>query len=542
MEKAAGSPEWPPFILSIFRRSVGGGGGWWEKSLNRRSSGAVVCLQMFVLFHQIEFLLFLIPVLVGYWTVPKRARNLLLLLASYAFYASWNWKFGGCLLASTAVDYCVGLGIQRSSRTRTRRSLLTLSVVTNLGMLGFFKYSNFFLDSLVALTGAMGFSLDVPTLSIILPIGISFYTFQTLSYSIDVYRGKIEPTSNLVDFALFVVFFPQLIAGPIEKARDLLPQLRAPKFLKDVDWQHGLYLFGYGWFLKVVIADPVGVVVNEAFGPPSAQVGRLDVSGARVLMALYAYSLQIYCDFSGYSKMARGLACMFGIRLSRNFYLPFFSRGYIDFYKRWHITLSNWIGEYVYMPLYYYLPRTRLFGAITGTRARLYVSAAVALLVTRVVFGLWHGASMNFVLLGLFIYCGQWASVLANQLTKNSSLRNNPVHAALARPLQSFVMIHMFAFAMLFFRSHSVEQVTEFSGRLLTDLDLSELLRFDLIWPMYLPAAFLFSYELLQYRRDDEFAILKLSGYRQFAFWLTLVTLWILRADPGGGEFIYFQF
>ena len=497
---------------------------------------------MFVLFHQIEFLFFLLPVLIAYWFVPPRARNLLLLIASYAFYASWNWKLGGCLLASTAVDYCVGLGIHRSHRLRTRRLLLGLSVTANLGMLGFFKYCNFFIESAAALAAKFGVTLSAPVLDIILPIGISFYTFQTLSYSIDIYRKKFEPTRNLIDFALFVVFFPQLIAGPIEKARNLLPQLQAPKVLRNVDWRRGLYLFCYGWFLKVVIADPAGIIANLAFGTPDGEVIRLDASGTRVLLALYAYALQIYCDFSGYSKMARGIAHFFGIRLSRNFYLPFFSRGYVDFYKRWHITLSNWIGEYVYMPLYYYLPKTRLLRSISGTKMRLYVSAIIALLVTRIVFGLWHGASMNFVLLGLFIYFGQWFSILANQLTKNSSMRNNPVHAAVARPLQSFVMIHSFAFAMLFFRSHSVEQIGVFTKRLFTYIDPSELFRFELIWPLYLPILFIYLYELIQYKKDDEFVILGMGGFRQLAFWLTLLMLWFLREAPVDAEFIYFQF
>jgi alginate O-acetyltransferase complex protein AlgI len=497
---------------------------------------------MFVLFHNIEFLAFLLPVLIAYWTVRPASRNLLLLVSSYAFYASWNWKFGGCLLASTAIDYWVARGIHASDDPRRRKLLLSVSLLANLGMLGFFKYCNFFLESFESLAQFVGFELQAPELDILLPIGISFYTFQTLSYSIDVYRKKLEPTKNLIDFALFVVFFPQLIAGPIEKARDLLPQLQTPHFLKDVEWRRGLYLFGYGWFLKVVIADPVGVVVNEAFGAPNSEVLNFDTSGTRVLLALYAYALQIYCDFSGYSKMARGLACFFGIKLSRNFYLPFFASGYIDFYKRWHITLSSWIGEYVYMPLYYYLPKTRLFRSITGTKARLYISAAVALLITRIVFGLWHGASMSFILLGFFIYFGQWFSVFAHQMTKNGKLRNTPILTALGRPLQSFVMIHMFAFAMLFFRSHSVEQIGVFIGRLFTDIHPLEALRFDLIWPLYLPMLFIYIYELIQYRRDDEFAILKMSSTRQLIFWLTLVTFWVLRDAPSGGNFIYFQF
>lgn len=497
---------------------------------------------MLILFHNVEFLAFLLPVLLGYWVLPSRWRNAFLLVASYAFYASWNWRFLGCILASTAVDYLCGLGIHRSDSPGRRKLLLSLSVCANLGMLGFFKYSNFFIESIVAALGGLGITLDVPTLEIILPIGISFYTFQTMSYSIDIFRRKIEPTRNIVDFALFVIFFPQLIAGPIEKARDLLPQLRASKSLASVDWRRGLYLFGYGWFLKVALADPVGQMVNETFGAPGGGKVLLDSSGDRVLLALYGYALQIYCDFSGYSKMARGLACFFGVKLSRNFYVPFYSRGYLDFYKRWHITLSTWIGEYVYMPLYYYLPRTRLLAGVKSTSARLYLSATLALLTTRIIFGLWHGASFGFVLLGLFIYFGQLLSVLSHNLTKASRARNNRVYDALARPLQSIFMIHMFAYAMLLFRSRSFEQIQVFTSRLFTDFDPTQLLRFEMIWPLYLPALFIAVYDWVQFRADDEFVLLRQSGYRQLAFWLALFTLWILVGSNVQEEFIYFQF
>ncbi|MFT7462977.1 MAG: alginate O-acetyltransferase complex protein AlgI [Pseudohongiellaceae bacterium] len=497
---------------------------------------------MIILFHQPAFLVFLVATLLVYWGLPSRRRNLLLLVASYVFYTSWNPKFAWCLVASTVIDFWVGRAIHASSDPRHRKRLLTLSLVANLGMLGFFKYSNFFLESLVALADGLGVTLDIPTLNIFLPIGISFYTFQTLSYSIDVYRKKLEPTTSFLDFALFVVFFPQLIAGPIEKARDLLPQLAAPRFLKDVDWKKGLYLYAYGCFLKIAIADPVGHMVNETFGSQGHGSVLLGASGAQVLMALYGYALQIYCDFSGYSKMARGLACLFGINLSRNFYMPFFSTGYIDFYKRWHITLSNWIGEYVYMPIYYALPKMRLLKLIKSTGTRLYVSASLALLITRIVFGLWHGASMSFVLLGLFIYVGQLVSVYVHQLTKNMPLRNNVLSAALGRPLQSLMMLHMFAFAMLFFRSADVNQVFTFAGQLFTDLRFTELYRFELIWTLFIPAAFIFVYELFQYRRDDEFLILKQGGFTKLAFALTCCVLWLLADAPDAGEFIYFQF
>ncbi len=497
---------------------------------------------MLVLFHNIEFLAFFVPVLLLYWGAPHRYRNGLLLVASYVFYGSWNWKFLGCILASTALDYLCGLAIHRSENPRKRKLLLTLSVVVNLGMLGFFKYYNFFIESAVALADSFGVVLSAPTLDILLPIGISFYTFQTMSYSIDIFRKKIEPTTNVVDFALFVVFFPQLIAGPIEKARNLLPQLQLRKHLSEVDWRKGIYLYLYGCFLKLAIADPVGHMVNQAFGAPDGSLIRLDTGGSRVLLALYGYALQIYCDFSGYSKMARGLACMLGVRLSRNFYMPFFARGYLDFYKRWHITLSEWIGEYVYMPLYYAIPRMRWFRGIESTATRLYISAALALLVTRIAFGLWHGASMTFVCLGMFIYFGQLLSAYAHQATKHTALRNNPVQAAIARPLQSLFMIHMFAFAMLFFRSHGLEQVGTFASHLFTDVNVAELFRFDMIWCLYLPALFIYAYELLQYRADDEFLILRQSGYRKLAFSLTLVILWTLTNTPEGDLFIYFQF
>ncbi len=337
-----------------------------------------------------------------YWGLPPRFRNLFLLFVSYGFYASWDWRFSGLLMLSTVIDYTCGLSIASAKQLKSKRIILILSLFCNLGLLCFFKYFNFFIESLDDLFQLLGLSFSISTMQIILPLGISFYTFQTMSYSIDIYRGKLNPTRNFIDFALFVSFFPQLLAGPIEKARDLLPQLIKHKFIKQIEWKRAFYLYFYGWFLKTVVAGSMGVLANYIFSMENP-------AGSEVLLGIYAYSLQIYGDFAGYSKMARGLAHFFGIRLSTNFRLPFFSSGYVDFYKRWHITLGKWIGEYVYTPLYYTLPKTRLLRAISSTSVRLYLSAAIALLVTRMAFAFWHGANSTFLYLGIYIY---WPNIV----------------------------------------------------------------------------------------------------------------------------------
>lgn len=332
-----------------------------------------------MLFTQIEFLIFFGGVLASLLVIrDNRIRKRLLLLASYYFYAYWDWRFLSLILTSTLVDYLVALGLERSRRPGRRKLLLLASLTCNLGILGFFKYFNFFVQSLEPILGSFG--LHYGTLHIILPIGISFYTFQTLSYTIDVYRGRLAPCRNVFDFALFVAFFPQLVAGPIVRASEFLPQLRSKA---QVSW-YGTFLgfrqFTVGLFKKVFIADHIAVYVDYVFD----NAGAFD--GAATWLAVLAYGVQIYCDFSGYSDMAIGAARIMGYRLPTNFRSPYLATSMTDFWHRWHISLSTWLRDYLYIPL----------GGNRKGPVRTYVN----IFITMVLGGLWHGAAWTFVLWG----------------------------------------------------------------------------------------------------------------------------------------------
>ena len=289
-------------------------------------------------FNSIEFFLFFAVVFGLYVLLSRRAQNRMLLVASYIFYAAWDWRFLSLLLFSSVVDYWVGSAIGRSSDPRRRKFLVSLSLVSNLGILGLFKYAGFFSQSLQDLVGQ-----ELPQFAsdIILPVGISFYTFQTLSYTIDVYRGRLEPIRDFLDFALFVSFFPQLVAGPIERASNLLPQICGERQLGWQNIKSGSWLVLWGLYKKVVIADNLGAVVDAVYRSGS------EPTSGELLFATYAFAYQIYCDFSGYSDIARGIARMMGFELMLNFRLPYLAANPADFWRRWHISLSTWLRDYL---------------------------------------------------------------------------------------------------------------------------------------------------------------------------------------------------
>ncbi len=335
-----------------------------------------------MLFNTVQFAAFFVGLLVVYWSLPQRFRTPLLLLGSYFFYGCWDPRFLGLIALSTIVDYVAGLRIAGSS-SGTGRAWLFLSVVTNLGLLGFFKYFNFFAANLQELLGAVGLSVSMGTLDVILPVGISFYTFQTLSYTIDVYRKQLSPTRNFVDFAVFVSFFPQLVAGPIERAKALLPQVSRKKVFSWKDLESGFELMAWGLFKKMVVADNLAGIVDHVYGGAVA-----DQTGLQVLLATYAFALQIYCDFSGYTDVARGAARCLGFELRLNFFLPYFATNPPDFWRRWHISLSSWLRDYLYIPL----------GGNRGGSFRMYRNLCLTMLLG----GLWHGAAWTFILWGAF--------------------------------------------------------------------------------------------------------------------------------------------
>ncbi len=332
-----------------------------------------------MIFSSFQFLGFLLVVMALLIVVPgQRWRKLILILTSYYFYAYWDWRFLGLLLLNTVVNAILGKAMYQAQDARRKKTILIASLIFNLGVLGFFKYFNFFVESADAILAPLGIGLT--TLSIILPVGISFFTFESMSYTIDIYRGTTKPAESFADYALFVAFFPRLVAGPIVRPTDFLPQLKKPIGIRAHNVWEGAQIFTVGLFKKLILADSVAPFVNQVFANPGYY------STATVWLAVLAYSIQIYCDFSGYSDMAIGIARMLGFHLNRNFHMPYIATSVAEFWHRWHISLSTWLRDYLYISL----------GGNRKGNARTYFN----LMMTMVLGGLWHGASWNFVIWG----------------------------------------------------------------------------------------------------------------------------------------------
>jgi alginate O-acetyltransferase complex protein AlgI len=334
-----------------------------------------------MLFCSIQYVLFLAAVFALYWSLPSpRARTWLLLAASFYFYASWSKWLALLIGGSALMDYLIARGMEKTDVAWHKKLLLRFSLVMNLGILVVFKYANFFLDSLHDLLHHVGASATLPVLQFILPIGISFYTFEAINYTVDVYRGRIRAERNLSHFLLFILFFPHLVAGPIVRAKDFLPQIKRPKRWNWPRLCLGLWLLVLGTIKKLAIADRMALYVGPVFANPG------DYSGATIGLAAVAFALQVYCDFSGYSDMAIGSAHLLGYKLAVNFRLPFLAVNIADFWKRWHISLSTWLRDYLFIPL----------GGNRGSRWLVYRN----LMIVMTLGGLWHGAAWNFVLWG----------------------------------------------------------------------------------------------------------------------------------------------
>ena len=475
-------------------------------------------------FNSFIFFLFLLPVLLVYYLARgHRAKAGWLLLVSYVFYGYWDWRFCGLLALSTIVDYVVGGRIHRTADPAPRKRLLLTSLIVNLGILGLFKYFNFFAASFESACVLFGVTPDFVHLRLILPVGISFYTFQTMSYTIDIYRRRLEPARSLLDFAVFVAFFPQLVAGPIERARNLLPQIVVLGNPSRRMIGVGLALMANGYFRKVLIGDPAGRISTQVFSDPSIY------RSPELLAGLVLFGVQIYADFSGYSHIARGLAKLLGLDLMRNFEQPYLSANITEFWRRWHISLSSWLRDYLYIPL---------GGSRLGTR-RTYIN----LFVTMLLGGLWHGASWTFVAWGGLhgSYLAIHKMILGKRRAADRFVYAGP--ASLARYLVSMAFTNCIVLlAWLFFRARDFSQAGYFLNSFV-HWEGSELTaRWFVITASFVLVTLLL--DLVEYR-TGEHAFLLTRCNRTVAWGAGLalasvVLMYILTATPL--PFVYFQF
>ena len=463
-----------------------------------------------MLFNSFVFLGFFIVTLVIYQVVNSKARKLILLLASYSFYAVWDWRFLPLLMFSSVLDFTTGKLLWKEQQEKKRKFLLALSLTGNLLPLFFFKYYNFLVDNLNLFTAGRGNSNTFNHLDIILPLGISFYTFQTLSYSIDLYQKKIQPARSIIDFSLFVSFFPQLIAGPIEKSNRLLPQLSQLSSLRKSNLKYGLLTLLYGLFLKSIIGDSCAIWADKVFAET------IITTPIEKLLGTFLFSVQIYMDFSGYSLMAIGLAKCFGIRLSTNFAQPYLASNITDFWRRWHITLSLWLKEYIYIPL---------GGNKNGKPKQL-----VNLFITMLIGGIWHGANWTFVIWGAV----HGAALIVHKIIKKQVF-SLPKFINIAL---TFLFVSM---TWVLFRANSMQQAQEIF------LGIGTVFSCNLDTTMWQPFIWcggtMFLLDWLNRRYRTHLFIRKWPKPIQYAIITATITVLFVYLLPQRPQpFIYFQF
>ncbi|MFH0732485.1 MAG: MBOAT family O-acyltransferase [Candidatus Omnitrophota bacterium] len=476
-----------------------------------------------MLFNTLEFAIFFVIVYTLYLVLDHKWQNRMLLVGSCIFYGAWDWRFLLLMFVSITTDFFCARYIYESSDARARKKILVLNFIVNLGILGFFKYFNFFTESLQSLLHVFGFSIKANFLHIILPVGISFYTFQAMSYAFDVYRKQLTPAKNFLDYALFVTYFPQLVAGPIERANHLLPQVLKPRQLTLEKFYEGCYLIFWGLFLKVFVADNLAKIADPLFasGGPYSSIG--------VLIALYAFAFQIYGDFAGYSNIARGLGKCMGFDIMVNFNLPYFATNPSDFWKRWHISLSSWLRDYLYIPL----------GGNKNGNFNTYRNLGITMLLG----GLWHGATWLFVLWGayqgllLIIY-----KLLKPFLSAIKDIRNSLL-AKIWFWVRVILFFHITCLGWLIFRVRSIPQLFQMGRSLFYQFDFS--LDADLknnASRIMFFICILLIVQLRQYYKNDLLVVLKDNSLFKGVFYFVIFYLLLMFGVEGGKEFIYFQF
>ena len=482
-----------------------------------------------MLFNSLDFAIFLPIVFLLYWFVAQKnlkIQNGLIVIASYVFYGWWDWRFLSLIIFSTVVDYLVGFKLRNEDQKSKRKVLLWISILVNLGFLGFFKYYNFFLENFVDAFSLFGMTINANSLNIILPVGISFYTFQTLSYTIDVYKNKLEPTEDFIAFSAFVCFFPQLVAGPIERATNLLPQFYKKRtfiYHKAVD---GMRQILWGLFKKIVIADNCAEFANQIFNNSA------DMNGSTLVLGAIFFTFQIYGDFSGYSDIAIGTSRLFGFDLKQNFATPYFSRDIAEFWRRWHISLSTWFRDYLYIPL---------GGSRGGTWMKVRNTFAIFL-----VSGFWHGSNWTFIIWGALnaIY------FLPLLLTNNNRKHLRVIAEGKLFPSlgESFAMLATFGltvFAWIFFRADNISHALSYISRMCS---VSTFTPFQILTPkvtMIYTIGMIILFLIVEWIQRDKIHALDVHN-KNFTFrwmlYLIVILIMISFGYFGENEFIYFQF
>ena len=476
-----------------------------------------------MLFDSPAFFVFLTLVVALYWRLPFRAQNWMLVIASYFFYGWWDWRFLSLMVISTLVDYFIARQIATSECQANRRTLLTVSLVLNFGFLGFFKYFNFFIGSMVSLLQAFHVSqVNVTFLRIILPPGISFYTFQAVAYIVDVYRKKQEPCRNLLDYALFISLFPHLIAGPIQRPSHLLPQVQKPRRFETNSFFDGVLLIVSGLFRKCVVADNCALIANAAFG------GHLGSPGLfSVLLGIYAFAWQIYGDFSGYSDIARGAAQLMGFHFMENFRQPYLATSLRDFWRRWHISLSTWLRDYLYIPL----------GGNRNGELKTYRS----ILLTMLLGGLWHGANWTFVIWGAIH--GGWLAIeryLYAHLGWATDEDDRQSPGVFGVWTKRIFIFHLVCLAWVFFRAESLGDALRYLGNLRQIGWDPEYVTVVLMLALFTIPLFLI--DLQQNATGEEYVFQFRAPAFRIATAMVILGIITLFAAPEASAFIYFQF
>lgn len=481
-----------------------------------------------MLFNSIDFAIFLPIIFILYWFVTNKnlkLQNLLIVISSYIFYGWWDWRFLSLIFFSTVIDFLIGIRLSKQENENKRKILLWTSILVNLGFLGFFKYYNFFLDNFINAFSFFGFEINANSLNIILPVGISFYTFQTLSYTIDVYKRKLEPTNDFVAFSAFVSFFPQLVAGPIERATNLLPQFYSKRhfdYSKAID---GMRQILWGLFKKMVIADNCAQYANIIFNNSS------EYSGSTLVLGAVFFAFQIYGDFSGYSDIAIGTSRLFGFNLKQNFAFPYFSRDIAEFWRRWHISLSTWFRDYLYIPL---------GGSRGGTSNKIR-----NIFIIFIVSGFWHGANWTFIVWGALNALYFLPIFITNNNRNNLSVVAQGKYLPnLKEFLLMLLTFGLTTFAWIFFRVENIDHAISY----ITAIFSPSLFEYSEIFPSGLLLLILFFLFIEWINRNKLYGLEKFRnqklGFRILDTLLVFIVFWsiVIWNSSKEVEFIYFQF